>query len=83
MRNTVVVGLCLLLAACKSDGPSASDLSRIYAGNAVNLISCAKVGDSVYRCRFSFTNPRFQADQGEHTQCFVTDGSRWELKIFC
>lgn len=80
--RTTVVAMALALAGCKAEGPSAADLTRIYR-SSVEILSCAKAGDSVFRCRFKFTNPPTPADRGEHTQCFVTDGTSWEIKIFC
>jgi hypothetical protein len=79
----LAAGLALLaLGGCKREGPSSADLTGIYR-SAIEVISCAKVQDSVYRCRFRFTNPPTPADQGEHTQCFFTDGTAWNLKVFC
>ena len=74
--------MMLALAACKSDGPSAADLGRIYR-SPMEILSCAKVNDSTYRCRFKFISPPTVADRGEHVQCFTTDGTAWDIKIFC
>jgi hypothetical protein len=77
----IVLAVVLVLTAC-SEGPSASDLQAIYR-TSIKLISCAKVSNSVFRCRFAFTNPQLPADRGEHVQCFTTDGSKWEIKLLC
>lgn len=78
--------LCALaLPGCNDNGPTgptAHDLDQLYPGASVNLISCAKVNDATYRCRFTFNNPQGIGDYGEHTQCFATDGAKWETKIF-
>jgi hypothetical protein len=81
--KTLIATIAVVIAACNpSGGPSARDLQNIYS-TPVNLVSCAKVNDSTYRCRFTFANPRVPADQGEHVQCFITDGTTWDIKIFC
>jgi hypothetical protein len=82
MKLHLPLGAVLLLTTCSTGGPSESDLQRIYQA-AVSIKSCAKVNDSTYRCRFSFLAPKFAGDMGEHTQCFVTDGTTWDVKIFC
>lgn len=81
MRVGNLLAVALLIPGCDS-GPSATDLQKIYQ-TPVQLVSCAKINDATYRCRFKFTNPRVAADHGEHTSCFATDGSTWNLKIFC
>jgi hypothetical protein len=77
-----VLVVMLALTACRSEGPSATDLTKIYR-SPVEVLSCAKVNDSTYRCRFKFTNPPTVADRGEHVQCFITDGSSWDIKLWC
>lgn len=78
--------LCALaFGGCNDNGPAgptAHDLDQIYPGVSVKLISCAKVNDATYRCRFTFNNPQGIGDYGEHSQCFATDGDKWETKIF-
>ena len=81
-RYLFALAMMLALTACKSEGPSASDLQAIYS-MPVKIISCAKVSESVYRCRFAATNPQHPADEGEKTQCFSTDGSRWDIRLWC
>jgi len=82
LGTATALAAALALTGCIGGGPSESDLQRIYRA-AVSIKSCTKVNDSTYRCRFAFQAPRVEADRGEHVQCFVTDGTAWEVKIFC